>query len=107
MNSLSLEIQGLGHVPSFKNGKMIARGKLITMPARQKWMDRAIQSIEFQLRSAIQINTGEIQTEQQLRSLIASSVPLDDSRQWIAEIHVKWIDVAKGKEGAFITIEPV
>ncbi len=104
-------IKGLGHVPSFKNTKSIFRRKgsgvpfIMTNPARKEWMDKAIQLIESQLRSKCQTIAGATATEHSLHSWIASSMPLDDSRQWIPEIHVTVEEVPKGEEGAEIKIE--
>jgi hypothetical protein len=108
---LQLVIRGLGHVPSFKNQKSIMRnhatGKpfIGTKPERKEWMQKAIQSIESQLRSAfLTMPTGTL-TALSLPSWIASSLPLDDSRQWIPEMEIKVELVEPGKEGAVIQIE--
>lgn len=98
-------IAGISHVPSFKNSKMIARGRLITLPARQKWMEQAIRVIESQLRSGSAISEGAISTGPCPLSWIASSLPADDSWQWIPEIRVQVQRVTKGQEGAEILIE--
>jgi hypothetical protein len=107
--SIHLSIQGLGHVPSFKNQKSIYRKKdgtrfIATKADRKAWMESAIQSIQSQLLSEFQTTTGETLTAHSLRSWIASCVPLDDSWQWVPEIHVKVERVKKGDEGAEITI---
>lgn len=102
---LRLEILGLGHVPAMKNNKMLTRGRLITHPKRQKWMDQAIRAIEFQLMSLFQTTAGETWTEPQLHSWIASRWPLDDSCAWIKELVIKVRPVPKGSEGAAILIE--
>lgn len=102
------QIRGLGHVPSMKNCKMMTRGKLITKPERQEWMKQAIQSLQFQLRSAFQTIGDGTMTERQQRCLIAlreHSTTFDDSRQWIPEHHVKTQLVAAGQEGCDIFIE--
>jgi len=104
MKSLTLEIKGLGHVPSFKNGKMMARGRLITDPKKQAFMKKAAASIESQLRSLYQTTETGTQTEQSLRSWILTSLPLEDSLKWIGVPCGTWRKVKKGEEGALIEI---
>ena len=122
---ITLHINGMGHVPSFKNQKQIAglrgdgknrwKGKpvLLTKFERKRWMDAAILSFVSQLRSAIPTTTLATPTEPSPPSSTASSerlseyVPLDDSRQWIPQISVICQDCAKGDEGATITIERI
>ena len=102
--ALRLEIQGLG-VPSFKNSKMLTRGRLITDPRKREVMDKITDAFESQLRSAL-ATTGEgTRTGRLVRSLTVCATEFDDSVQWIPEIHVYVERVAKGHEGAVITIE--
>ena len=84
---------------------MLSRGRLITSPVKQKQMDQYIHAIESQLLSAFRTTDGEMQMGHSLASWIASCVPLDDSIQWVPEISVKAVSVAKGEEGADILIE--
>jgi len=100
-----LKIRGLSHCPSFKNGKMLARGRLITAPKKQKWMEQAARSIESQLRSALQTTETGTQTGPLAPSLILTSLPLDDSLTWIGVPCGSWRRVKKGEEGADILIE--
>lgn len=100
-----LNVKGLQHVPSFKNSKLIARGRLITKPERQVWMEKATQSFVSQLISLSQTIGDGTWTDQQRRSWILSHLPEDDSRQWIKEIHIECTEVYKGCEGAVIEIE--
>ena len=102
-----LKIQGIGNCPSFKNSKMLSRGKLITDPEKQKWMERAIRAIESQLISLSQTIGGETLTELQQRSLIASFMPEDDSWQLVPEIKIVGHKTDKDSEGATITIEKI
>lgn len=109
---VNLEINGLGHVPSFKNNKSIFRNQkgkpfIATSPKRREWMDQATRLIESQLLFAFRMAMPEIQTAQSLRSWIASCLPLDDSWQWVNEIHIKTVQVPKGEEGAYISIEQI
>jgi len=104
--STVIEIKGLGHVPSFKNSKMIARGRLITLPKRQKWMERAIRLIASQLRYASVIAGGATSTGRSPLSLTVS-LPLDDSCDWIPEIRVVRQRVPAGQEGARVIIERI
>ena len=102
---IRLSIRGLGSAPSFKNSKMIARGRLITDPKKQKWMERCTLSFEHQLRSEFRTRGIEITTGPSALSLIALLLPLDDSRKWIPEHSVNTQQVSKGEEGADILIE--
>jgi hypothetical protein len=104
----SILLKFLGReIPSFKNTKMIARGRLITDPKKQAVMEQITTAFEFQLHCAIPRIATKTLTEQQRLSLIASYLPLDDSRKWISELCVRWLQVPKGKEGALVRIERV
>jgi len=105
MHHIKLVVLGIGNVPSFKNSKMIARGRLITDPKKQRWMAVAAVVLESRLRSFFRIRGTEIQTEPQALSWIASWIPLDDSVEWIGELCVNWRRVKKGEEGFEMTIE--
>lgn len=100
-----LSLQKLGEVTSFKNSKMIARGRLITDPKKQRKMESYIQSFESQLRSLWRTSVQETGTECSLASWIRSSMPLDDSRQWIPQMSVRFLEVNKGHEGAIVNVE--
>jgi len=104
---IRLSIRGLDHVVSFKNSKMIARGRLITDPKKQKWMERCTLSFEHQLRSEFQTRGIEITTGPSALSLIALLLPLDDSRKWIPKHSADTQLVSKGEEGADILIEVI
>lgn len=108
-----LSVKNQGHVPSFKTQKRAATHRVTGLPfvvskkEIRKWMDQCAQSFESQLFCATQ-TTGDVTlTAPCPHSLIASSLPLDDSRQWIAEEHVFALEVEPGEEGATITIEPL
>lgn len=103
--SIVLKISGLGNVPSFKNNKMLTRGKMITDPVKQKWMDRATRSLESQLLSAIRRTLAGTPMVPNQHFWIALSEQFDDSVQWIPEISVKATKCEKGEEGADILIE--
>jgi hypothetical protein len=109
LRRIELKIQGVGEIPSFKNSKMIARIKgrpaLITDPRKQNVMEAIIRSIESQLPSSLPTFVTVTGTELTLRSKIVSFMPLDDSLKWIPEHSVRIRRVAKGREGAEITIE--
>lgn len=108
---IRLEIKGLNHVPSFKNTKSIYRNKqtgkpfIATKKERKIWMQNAIRVIESQLLCAFATHGIETSTAPHLRSWIASSLPLDDSIQWVSELNVKGCNVEPGQEGAQIIIE--
>lgn len=101
---LKLSIKGLGHVPSFKNSKMLTRGKLITKPERQQWMENATRLIESQLRCLSATEGTGTQTVRSLLSSIALCGPFDDSVAWIPEIHIRVKRVSQD-EGAIVEIE--
>lgn len=104
--AIRLEVRG-SHVPSFKNGKMLCRGRLITHPEKQKWMEATAKSLESQLRSLYQTSATEMATGQSLRSWILTSLPLDDSLKWIGLPSGDWRKVKKGDEGAILEITPL
>jgi hypothetical protein len=103
--SVIVQLKGLGHVPSFKNKKMLSRGRLITNPAKQRWMEKAINSIALQLRSSLATYKIETRTGQSPQSLTVSMLPLDDSLDWIGVPCGNWQRVKKGEEGAIVKIE--
>lgn len=107
MTCVTIAIEGLGHVPSFKNSKLLSRGRTITKPEYQEWMDRVVRSIGSQLRSEFQTRGIEITMGPSALSLIASLLPLDDSRQWIPEHSVTTQCVSPGQEGAVVKIERI
>lgn len=105
MSTLIIDIKGLGHVPAFKNKKIIVGGnRLITAPKAQKWMKSATQLMLSQLKSKFQTTTAETSTVPWQQSAIASW-PLDDNCKVITEIHVTVKKVPKGEEGATVWIE--
>ena len=101
---IKLKIRGIGHVPSFKNSKMIAHGRLITDPKKQDWMEQCVALMIAQLSSMCPTTETGTLTAQSLRSWIATSLPLDDSCKWIESVSVIWLKVPKGKEGASVML---
>lgn len=107
-DSIRLEVQGIGPVISLKNGKLLTRGKLITDPKKQKWMDQCVQLLFSQLDSAFPTTGPRTSTtllspcatlsREQLRSF-------DDRWQIVRELHITAEKCEKGQEGATITIE--
>lgn len=108
-SKLCLKIRGLGHVPSFKNSKMIlwAQKRIMTKPEHQHWMEAAAQSFESQLRSALATSATGTTTGPIPLSSIVSFMPLDDSRKWIPQHSVSTQLVCKGDEGADVVIERI
>jgi hypothetical protein len=102
-----LRVMGLGHVPSFKNGKMLTRGRTITDPRKREWMDRCTRDFVSQLSCVLRTVADETQTELPARSLIAWLMPLDDSTRWVPELVVRAVQCAKGDEGAFVIVERI
>lgn len=105
-SAIRLTIQGLGHVPSFKNNKMLARGRIITDPKKQKWMSKCEASLESQLRSIYQTTELAMPMARSLRSWIACVTPRSDSVRHIPILSVTVVKVKKGEEGCEIVIEP-
>ena len=105
--SISLCVTGMGHVPAFKNGKLLCRGRLITHPEKQKWMEATARSIESQLRSLYRTTETETGTGLSLHSWTLTCLPLDDSLKWIGLPCGDWRKVKKGEEGAIIEITPL
>jgi hypothetical protein len=103
------------HIPSKKNNKMFVstvRGRplkrplLITKPEYQQWTEKAVQSLESQLLSMCQTESGEIQPGHLKLSAILSLLPADDSVNDLTEGSWKVDRTAKpGEEGATIVIE--
>lgn len=106
MSNISLSVRGI-NIPSFKNNKMIAQGRLITNPKRQKVMEQITASFVLQCISGLATSGGAMPTVPCPRSLTASLLPEDDSWQWIPEIRVVVAQVPKGSEGCDILIEPL
>lgn len=106
---ITLTLANLGHVPSFKNSKMILwrQKRIMTAPVMQHWMQSAVLSIESQLRSEFQTRGIATTTAPIPLSLIASLLPLDDSRKWSPEFSVCTRIVSTGSEGAEIVIERI
>lgn len=132
VTQITLRIQGLGPVPSFKNKKMLflalskqtwiglqradyyqARKTLarcimmITNPKKHEWMEQAIRSIVSQLRGLFQISEDATPGECPKLSLMYASLPLDDSLDWMIPGAQSVQRVAKGEEGCIITIEKI
>ena len=101
--SLVLAIRAIGHVPAFKNKKIIAGKRLITAPKCKKWMEEATDSIISQLKYLCQTDGEETSTEPWQQSAIAL-LPQDDAWKFIPSITVKVKVVRKGDEGAVITL---
>lgn len=130
---ITLELSGLGPIPSFKNRKQMRtwvdkamkrrewkggewwiaekslkiRSMLFLEHDLQVWMDRATLLLESQLRSALATSVAEIQTGALARSRIATLLPLDDCWTSFAELNIRSELCEKGQEGASIRIEPL
>ena len=105
-NPLVIEIKGIGHVPAFKNKKIICGKRLITAPKARKWMEEAQALMYSQLCSKFQTTEGETQMGPWQLSAI-QSWPLDDNFKIIPEMHIVTERVPKGEEGATIYIEKI
>lgn len=109
---MKLVVQGLGEVPSFKNRKVIGRDRkgrpmLFTKDEVKERMELLTKAIEYQLRSSLLIDETGTVMECIPQSRIVSSLPLDDSLNWIGSHSVSWRRVRNGEEGFEIVIEPV
>ena len=102
--SLLIKVRGCGNLVSFKNTKMIARGRLITDPKKQAKMEQYIHAIISNLLSMYPTIAQETATGCLQQFVIASSMPADDSWQWIPEISVRVVKVAPGEEGCDILL---
>lgn len=104
---LWFRIRGCGNLVSFKNSKMIARGRLITDPKKQVKMEAYINAIVSDLLFAFQTHAAATRTVCLPPSAIASLLPADDCWQWIPETTVSVIKVEPGQEGADIILERI
>ena len=102
-DSTVIHIQNLGHVPAFKNKKIIAGKRLITAPKARKWMEAATSSSISQLKSLCQTREGATSTEHWQHSATAL-LPQDDNWKVIPKITVRARVVPKGQEGAVIKL---
>jgi len=106
---LTLSFRGR-HLPSFKNSKLLTRGRSITKPEYQKVMADIIRSFESDLRSATQTSadaTWMVDSPAPWIVLLRHLKGFDDSRQWISKIEVDFMEVEKGQEGCDLTLEIV
>jgi len=88
-----------------KNSKIKAANGIFTKPQYRKWMQACADSFALQLLCAYRTIENATPTGRSRPSWIALSVPLDDSVDWIPELHVLVERVSKGGEGADILIE--
>ena len=106
-----LHIRERGHIPSFKNNKMLTKGRLITNPKKQKQMDAITHDLKYALLSLFRTRDEEMPMEpSQLCSIALQehSMKFDDSVQWLPKITIEAKQVRKGFEGAdiYITLLP-
>lgn len=112
-SSLTLTITGLGPVPSFKNRKRAIldrnTGKMrtLTEPKTKQWMKKCIAQFESQLLTACPTIEGETAGEWRKRLQTVLSPLQDDSWKFMLPGEQNVEMVAKGDEGAVITIEPI
>lgn len=105
-DKLVLRIRGLGHVPAFKNKKIIAGKRLITAPKARQWMESATKDLFSQLKSMYQTTDDATSTVPWPQSAM-SSWPSDDNWKQLPKICVRVVKVPKGEEGAVITLEKI
>ena len=103
---LIFRISGIGHVPAFKNKKIIVGKRLITAPKAKKWMEMAKDNIISQLKYLCQTGEGETQTGR-WRQYAMSLLPRDDAWRFIPKMTVSVRLVRKGEEGAIIKLEKI
>ena len=106
-SSATLLIRNVGNIPSFKNSKMLCRGRLITDPKKQKVMQQIIRDLQSTLTSAFATIADGTATGPSLPCLTAlcgHSTTFDDSHQWIPRLSVEASKCEAGEEGATITI---
>lgn len=102
------------HIPSFKNskrwitklpnGKPLKRPFLITSPAFQDWMEKAVQSLESQLLSMCLTGGEGTPLERSKLFAMLSRLPADDSVNDLREGSWKVERVPPGEEGCRIEI---
>jgi len=104
--SLVMTIRGLGHVPAFKNKKIIAGKRLITAPKARKWMEECTKVLYLKLKSMFQTDADATSMGhwQQFATL---SWPSDDCWQQIPQVKVRVKVVPKGEEGATIKLTKI
>lgn len=105
-DKLVIAIRGIGHVPAFKNKKIICGKRLITAPKARQWMELATKDMLSQLKSLFQTEGDATSTEPWQQSAM-SSWPQDDNWQQIPLIQVKVRTVKKGDEGAIVTLTKI
>src|SRR5690606_30714465 len=111
VHGIVLKIEGIGPVPSFKNGKQISLNKktgkrfLRTDSKKKEWMEKAIDLLECQLRGYFPIIEGETHGEWQKRLQTVLLCLQDDCVQRMLPGEQNVEKVEKGKEGAIIKIE--
>lgn len=105
-DSTDILIRGIGHVPAFKNKKIICGKRLVTAPKARQWMELATKDILSQLKSLYQTE-GDATSTELWRQSAMSSWPSDDNWQQIPMITVKVRRVEKGDEGAIITLTKI
>ncbi len=98
-----IRIRSLGHVPAFKNKKIIAGKRLITAPKARKWMEQARSSIISTLKSLCQTGDGATSMAH-WQQYAMSLLPSDDNWKVIPRITVTARVVPKGEEGAIIRL---
>lgn len=103
---LTLVIRGIGHVPAFKNKKIIVGKRLITAPKAKKWMDQAKDSIISQLQCLCRIREGETSMGR-WPQFAMSLLPADDAWKFIPKISVDVKMVPKGEEGAIVKLTKI
>ena len=102
-SDLIIRVRGLGHVPAFKNKKIIAGKRLITAPKARKWMEQARSSIISSLKSLCQTRGVETSTGH-WQQYAMSLLPADDNWKALPKITVVAKTVPNGEEGALIKL---
>lgn len=94
-----------GPIPSFKNAKRIKGKRLVLDRDVAKRKASLTRAFESALRLWSQTAVSETGTTCSPQSLIRSSMPLDDSLNWIPEASFNIQMVPKGREGVTLVIE--
>lgn len=110
---ITLKIQGIGPVPSFKNTKSLFKNKktgklfVATNPVKKRWMQSAEELIGLQLLFYYQTIGAETRQECLKRLQTFLSDLVDDSVRELPEGGWKVEYVEPGKEGCEILIERI
>jgi len=101
MQTIRLDVSGLGHIPAIKNSF-----HAIVAPKNRLWKRRCVGSFVSQLLSGTATGASGTPTPVSPRCLIAL-LPQDDSWRDLPQITIRCAQVPPGQEGATLFIEEI